>query len=255
MDDTKPRLAAVLFDMDGTVINNEPAWRRALRKILTQLGIASPTEEQIEGMYSSINAGEIIAAKYTHEHILPDKSVDEILGCILAAEKETFSQPTEFTKGFEDFHKQLSNAFSPSSGSQTRVPPEPWRRRIESGTSQGGLKNCIATGGSRNYVELFKRTMKLEDFFGQHIYCRDDVGGALKPDPAVFLFAMEKLGATPDECIIFEDSLPGFEAAQAAGVKCIGIKTSRNQNLANHVEALIESFDEAFAILEKLFVF
>jgi mannitol-1-/sugar-/sorbitol-6-phosphatase len=47
-----------------------------------------------------------------------------------------------------------------------------------------------------------------------------------KPDPAGFLLAAERLGASPDDCVVFEDSLAGVAAARAAGMRCVGVTTS-----------------------------
>ena len=131
----------------------------------------------------------------------------------------------EFTKGFEAFHQKLTEL---------------------------GVKTCIGTGGCKAYIDRFVKTLGLKSFFGERLYGRDNVGGKFKPNPDIFLYAMEQLGVKPEECVIFEDSLPGFKAAKAAGVTCIGIRSRHNAHLGDHVAAFVDSFDEAMEAIMQL---
>ncbi len=67
-----------------------------------------------------------------------------------------------------------------------------------------------------------------DDFFSL-IYSRDDVQ-KIKPHPEVFLTILDKLGSKPRDCIIFEDSLVGIEAANQAGIENIAIYDSHSKN-------------------------
>ena len=71
-----------------------------------------------------------------------------------------------------------------------------------------------------------------------------------KPDPALFLHAAEKLNAAPENCVVFEDSIWGFKAANAAHMKCIAIKNNRNQDHhSENTHGAIDSYDEAEAVI------
>jgi len=94
--------------------------------------------------------------------------------------------------------------------------------------------------------------MSLYKFFGANLYCIEDVGNKAKPKPDIFLHTAKKLNVTPSECIVFEDSLFGFQAARAAGMKCIAIKNSINQNNLKLVQQAISSYHEAEAALSKI---
>ena len=94
--------------------------------------------------------------------------------------------------------------------------------------------------------------MDLTQFFGANQYCIAAVGNKAKPNPAIFLHAAKQLNVEPHECVVFEDSIAGFKAAQAAGMKCIAIKNSLNKDSLELVDSAIESYHEAEEALKKL---
>jgi beta-phosphoglucomutase-like phosphatase (HAD superfamily) len=64
--------------------------------------------------------------------------------------------------------------------------------------------------------------LELEAEFGNHVFSADMVARG-KPHPDIFLFAADKLGVSPDECLVIEDSAGGIRAAVAAGMTAIGL--------------------------------
>ena len=94
--------------------------------------------------------------------------------------------------------------------------------------------------------------MNLTKFFGANIYHIGHVENKVKPDPAVFLHAAEKLNVNPSECVVFEDSIFGFEAAKQAGMKCVAIQHPHNENHRHEVHGSITSYDDALNILKKI---
>ncbi|MGD1997674.1 MAG: HAD-IA family hydrolase, partial [Candidatus Dependentiae bacterium] len=61
-----------------------------------------------------------------------------------------------------------------------------------------------------------------------------------------FLHAADQLKAAPEECIVFEDSLAGFTAANAANISCVGIKNKKNAHFIDeHTHRHIEHYDDA----------
>ena len=94
--------------------------------------------------------------------------------------------------------------------------------------------------------------MKLPSFFGEHLYCIEDVALKGKPNPDIFLFAAKKLGVPPQECLVFEDSQYGFLAAKAAGMRCIAIKNDINKPWRDIVHASVDSYDEAVAAIKQV---
>lgn len=79
----------------------------------------------------------------------------------------------------------------------------------------------FALGSASKNARLILKSLKIEEKFAA-IVDGTDVSNA-KPDPEVFLTASEKLKVNPNECIVFEDSVAGIEAANSAGMTSIGI--------------------------------
>jgi beta-phosphoglucomutase len=75
-----------------------------------------------------------------------------------------------------------------------------------------------------------------------------------KPDPEVFLTAAKMLGVKPEDCVVFEDAVAGVQAALNAGMKCVGIGSSKVLTEANLViNGLNEMNISRLHLIEKLF--
>ena len=115
-----------------------------------------------------------------------------------------------------------------------------------------GVKVALATGTSRKSTESHLEEMGLSDYFDATV-CGNEIENG-KPAPDVFLKAAELLGAEPEDCFVFEDSLNGLKAAFAAKMKGIGVPdvvqfTDQDRKI---MFAEIESLDKAIEIFEKL---
>ena len=93
-----------------------------------------------------------------------------------------------------------------------------------------GLKLAIASSSTEIWVTRHLRKFGLLDTFD--VICTRDYVTAVKPDPALYLLALEKLGLDAGEAIAFEDSPPGIQAAKAAGLYCIAVPNSLTGELA-----------------------
>jgi len=224
MDDIKQKVKAIIFDMDGTIIKTENAWRSANIELLRRKGFSVQQGhetflESLSGM-GLLNAVTAIKDQFglteSVENLIVEKK--EIANIFL-------SQSIDFVEGFQTFHKKLQHNNIPTS---------------------------IATNSSLENLTVLIKQMNFNDFFGDKMYCVDHVGNKAKPDPALFLHAADKLGVHPADCIVFEDSLYGFQAASAAGMKCIAIKTPINKEQLSHVHYAISSYHEAEVALASV---
>ncbi|MCB9492741.1 MAG: HAD family phosphatase [Epsilonproteobacteria bacterium] len=221
----KKRVKAIIFDMDGTIIKTEDIWQNAVTDVLAEYDIHfnDPDDAVFLREMSGISlqtAVERIKAKFN----LP------VSGQELAQKKvnlvnERFDQYIEFVNGFKAFHKTLQTHQMPSAIA-TNSPPENLKRLVDK--------------------------LRLDKFFGKNIYSVADVGFRPKPDPALFLHAADRLGALPEDCVVFEDSLAGFTAAKEAGIKCIAIKSAYNERHREHVHHAIDDYDQALDALRKI---
>ncbi|MBT4595083.1 HAD family phosphatase [bacterium] len=221
------KLKAAIFDMDGTIIDTRHAWKQITEDSLQQCGIYSVRDEQKKQLNTIAGGGAHCWAAGVINVFNLDIKIDSLVEHVKYYSSIRLKQSTPFIEGFESFHSVLK------------------RNQISS---------SVATNAFTHYFDILKNKMNLGHYFDNHLYCVDHVDGKAKPDPAVFLLAAEKLGAQPEECVVFEDTISGFKAAKAAGMKCIGIRNPRNLNTEpGLVHEFIDNYDEAEAALHKLF--
>ncbi len=82
------------------------------------------------------------------------------------------------------------------------------------------LPTCVASSGTHEHLCYTLGLTGLYERFAGRIFSADDVGVG-KPAPDLFLYASEQMGATPERCVVVEDSRPGVEAARAAGMRAL----------------------------------
>jgi beta-phosphoglucomutase len=95
---------------------------------------------------------------------------------------------------------------------------------------QDGFVQAIASSAPHANLELILRLTGIERFFTAVVGMEDTQRG--KPDPQVFLVAAQRLGVAPALCVVFEDAVAGVQAARAAGMKCVAVRS-----VGHHSEA------------------
>ena len=86
-----------------------------------------------------------------------------------------------------------------------------------------GLKLAIASSSEHAWVDTHAKRLGIFDYF-DHVICRDDVGvGRTKPNPDLYLLALNQLQVQKDEAIVFEDSPNGVKAANQAGIFVVAV--------------------------------
>jgi sugar-phosphatase len=225
MNFIKDNFKAIIFDMDGTIVKTEHIWVEANKGLLYNRGYTLITDTQKEFFESLSGVGLIQSAMVIKKEFNLSDPVE-----LLAKETEEialklFKTDLEFIEGFEQFHKKLQLISMPTS---------------------------IATNATGESLKVFSQKMNFKQFFGDNMYCIEMVGNLAKPNPAIFLHAAQQLNVMPHECIVFEDSVVGFTAARAAGMKCIAIKSETNKNSISLANSAISSYHEAEEALKKI---
>jgi HAD superfamily hydrolase (TIGR01509 family) len=82
------------------------------------------------------------------------------------------------------------------------------------------LPTCVASSGTHNYLRRMLELTSLYEQFAGRIFSVEDVASG-KPAPDLFLYAAERMGATPAGCVAVEDSRTGVQAARAAGMRVL----------------------------------
>lgn len=209
---------AIIFDMDGTIVDTEHIWNQATRELITRRGVTVTQELsqelscRLNGMALPQSCSIIKEITKSHERV-EDLIIEKSnLACDLYRAGQV-----KFIDGFLEFHKQVLEL---------------------------KLKVGIATNANDATLILTRQMLKLEQFFGEHTYGISTVGNKGKPQPDIYLHAAKQLDVDPLECIAIEDSAHGIAAAKAAGMYCIGINTSRNPQQIKEAHLQINGYDE-----------
>lgn len=208
---------AIIFDMDGTIIDTDHIWESATRKLILSKGVIL-TPELEEELSRQLRGLALIKSCQIIKDLT--KIIDPIEELIEQKSKlacSMYSEGVKFIPGFLEFHHKLKDH---------------------------NIKSGIATNADDDTLNITKKALKLEQYFGGHIYNISHVNNIYKPNPALYLHAAKQLNIDPKDCIAIEDSAHGVKAAKAAGMYCIGINTSKNRNFLLESDHIIESYDE-----------
>lgn len=190
----------MIFDCDGVLVDSESISARVLMEMAQSIGVKfdMPNEEVIK-IFSGVSL------KYTLEF------VEKKLGSAL---------PEDFEK---EYRKQTFEAFK-----NDLKPVEGIHNLLDKLT----IPFCVASSGPHEKIRLNLTLTNLLDKFEGRIFSSYDIN-SWKPDPGIFLYAAEKMGFKPGECVVVEDSISGVIAARKGGFNVLGFA---NHNTSKHLE-------------------
>lgn len=218
-------IKAVIFDMDGTLIFTEHIWPKVTLKVLFDRGITSFNAHQQAVLDSHAGSGlEKWAVDVKKEFNLAE-SIQDLIGEVAVNAQSELVKVNDFIPGFFEFHAFLK---------------------------MHNLPLSIATNADTQSFKKLIDHLQFKNYFGEHLYNVDHVGGKAKPDPSIFLFAAQQLGVRPEECLVFEDSMYGFRAAAAAGMRCIGMRNEKNMGQCETVEFFVTDYHHALVLVPAL---
>ena len=208
---------AIIFDLDGTIIDTKEVWIKATKQLLHTRGIKLAYDEALELDKKMCGIGMTASCSFLKKTFGLSDSIEKLMHEKKKQACALYTQGIKFIPGFERFHATLSTH---------------------------NIKTGVATSSERETMEKAVQQLNLTRFFGQHIYDIQCVNNRLKPDPAIYLYAAQKLGVAPSDCIAIEDSPVGIRAAQSAGIKCIGIDTAGMREAIRHADLVISGYDQ-----------
>lgn len=183
-------LEAVIFDMDGVIVDSESGFFRSKLQLLTELGITI----DIGYHYADMGTTSVFTwTKMKEEFNLP-LSVDELI--------------------------RRANEIRAGIIAREGLQPLPGVLDLIRHLHENGVKLAIASSSSVPEILQTTATVNCQDYF-QAVVSGCDCQNS-KPFPDVFLKAAEQLGVQPDGCLVIEDSRNGSLAAKAAQMTCIG---------------------------------
>jgi len=190
---------AVLFDMDGVIVDTEPLHCKAYFKMFEAVNISVSTDlyESFTGQ-STLDICKQLCQRY---HLA--------------------EPPATLVQLKRKFFKEL---FA-SDDSLTLI--EGVLKRIKE-YHQQGMTLVLASSASMSTINKVFKRFELDPYFVAKLSGADLK--ASKPHPAIFIKAAKASGFTKEECVVIEDSTNGIAAANAAGIFCIGFKSPHSKN-------------------------
>lgn len=208
---------AVIFDLDGSLVDSMWMWREIDIEYLGRFGIPLPEnlQAEIEGMSFSETAVYF---------------------------KERFQIPDSLEKMKEEWNQMAWDKYT------HEVPLKPGIAEFLKGCKENGIQLGIATSNSRELVDNIASVHQLDNYFSCIMTACEVAHG--KPAPDIYLAVAKKLGVSPQRCLVFEDIIPGIMAGKNAGMRVCAVedaysahdKTAK-QKLANYY---IEDFYDLF---------
>ena len=212
----KPRIGAVIFDSDGTLVDSEGPGLTVLCEQALQVGVTiSP--EQAQQQFLGVRMAEVVAWIQARVAEPGPDFAQRFTERARSAMAARFAQGMQAMPGARDLLEQLT------------------------------LPYCVATNGPREKVEQTLRLCGLRDYFGERVFCAYEVGH-FKPAPGLFLHAAQALGVPPAHCAVVEDSLAGLRAGVAAGMQVYSV-LPRNA-VPDELAAGIQFIDSLHALRE-----
>ncbi|CAG5082586.1 hexitol phosphatase HxpB [Parvicella tangerina] len=200
-------MKAHIFDMDGLLIDSEPFWRAAEIKVFSSLGI--PFNEEMCRQTVGMRIDEVVnywnneLALNMPIHSTANNIVDELISLV---KRDGIALPGVYAT--------LENL------------------------KANDRKIALASSSQMRIIEEVTEKLNIQDFFSVLHSAEFEKYG--KPSPDVFLTTAKKLGVSPMECVVYEDSKNGMRAGIAAKMKTIIIPEFPEPHLSWHDEADIK---------------
>jgi HAD superfamily hydrolase (TIGR01509 family) len=183
---------ALIFDMDGVLVNSEPLHAHAKREALKEAGIMVP---------------ESLFANYI------GRSDKAMIYEVAAAHGESEERCAEILSRKHRIYESLEHTLCPVSGAIEFVHWAKPRYRL-----------ALATSATSRNRETTLKSLQIESMF--EVAVDSAAFSQPKPSPEVFQIALERLGLAPTACLVIEDAVNGIVAARAAGCFAAGLTTS-----------------------------
>jgi sugar-phosphatase len=214
-------LEAVIFDMDGVLIDSEGLWRRAMIEGFGEAGVTLTEDECRETMgrrFSDVVALWLTRKRTDRDAAWIEARVTNLLMDLIGKE-----------------------------GKAIEGAPE-----ILQICAKHGLSTGLATSSSSALMQKVLETLALKDSIHEAVSAEHMKYA--KPHPEVFLVCAEKLGVRPENCLVIEDSLNGVIAAKAARMKVIAVPDEGFRASQQFAIADFKAYDmrEASTIVRKL---
>ena len=208
------KIEAVIFDMDGVIIDSEPLYFKIQNELFNELGFSVSKSEYNSFIGSGMQLmWEKLSSKYDLHY-----SINQLISMNNRLIFKTFSELPliNATEGFHFFLNYLKEL---------------------------KIKTAVASSTSKNTINVILSRLKVIQEFDTIVSSEEVQLG--KPEPDIFLEAARRINTNPENCVVIEDSTLGVKAAGKAGMRCVGFtnNNSGNQDLSS-ANIVVKSFSK-----------
>lgn len=208
-------IAALILDLDGTLVDSQRHWRAVEARLFERLGGAY--DPAVAQTYQGMTASDV--GRTIHAHLRPDGISAEEAGTWLATQVAEASLADIAPMPAADAFLAQASALFPLA--------------IASSSPASLIRRIVAHFGWAPYLGC--------------VVSSEEVANG-KPAPDVFREAARRLGYAPEECLVVEDSLNGVLAAKRAGMPCCAVGAEITGELAPHADRVVGSLAEVLDV-------
>lgn len=203
---------AVIFDMDGTLLDNNGYHLKAWQSFFKEYGKTlseKEYKEKISGISSAATIRNFFGSEVTDDEV------------------------TAYRNKKEEIYRQLIAPYiKPVTGLI------PFLQTLQ----KQNIPLAIATSATIKNIDFTMKKLNLQPYFPYII--DSSMVNKGKPDPDIYLAAAKKLHIPPERCVAFEDSVNGVRSAKAAGMKVIAINTSHQKEKLSNADLILEDYTQ-----------
>lgn len=228
----------ILFDLDGTLIDSVGIWNEVDKQLILRLGGVPAGEAELQAQrdaalrrFSSAPNPYLLYCGALKKNIHTPLTAEQILAL-------RYQIAAEYLK--------------------THIDYKPGAAQLLRWLKAQGFLLVLATTTKRSNIDVYRtenqnmlQQAPLDELFSA-VYTREDVKN-IKPHPEVYQTAMREFGVTPSDCLVFEDSLVGIEAAKQAGIEVAALYDRYSANEQEQIKASADFYFTSFtAVLNTI---
>jgi HAD superfamily hydrolase (TIGR01509 family) len=200
---------AIIFDLDGTLVDSMWIWDTIIEEYLAGFGI--PDGPKLKDFISHMHISKV--AEYISDHYQLDRSGAQVM---------------------DDWNRYITECH------KNQVTIIPGAAEFLDRVSDAGIRCCVATESGDDVVEVALEDKGLLGYF-EFLICADDVGVG-KTSDLIYRTSAERLGATPENTLVFEDALYAVKTAASAGFEVIGVYERLQKHNADEIKRLSKQY-------------
>lgn len=206
------KIDAVIFDMDGVIVDTESIWKRAEKETFSSVGVK--ITDRLSKITENLTTKEVTKFwfdRYPWQH----KSLKEVENDVICMVEQLIIKEGKAICGIEELLNNLKNK---------------------------NIKIALATNSPVRLIPIILEKLALTDYFEVTCSAEDELEG--KPSPEVYISAARKLNIPPENCLAIEDSFSGLLSAKKAGMKTVHFTRNHKQNFNQVADYCICNFSE-----------